>query len=346
VGDFGGGFAQGFGQQFQAQQDRALQGEALRLAQQRFKLEEKERGIQIKVLQRQLERDPMAFLQGLGLVQPTPTGDLPQAPASTTGPALGTGMGGLELGGVDVTEAGDIRAQFRRPERQRPVAVGPGAALVDPTTGQPIFTAPERPDRPVAVGPGGILVDPKTGRQIFQAPERPMTVGPGGALVDPRTGRPVFQAEPAPQGPGGAIVGLAKSLRQQGLLQNDLEEAEFIQQFAGRPDLTQLLLSQFPGGASAPQGAGGAELGGIGGTLRQRVQEQGAGQAPPPQAAPSRTNGGPPKGAPPRGFTTEDFPPEIQTVQQAVRFLMVRFGMSQPEAEKWFKENIGASAVR
>lgn len=55
------------------------------------------------------------------------------------------------------------------------VNVPPGGTAINPTTGETVFTNPNRPgsDRPVSVSPGATLVDPGTGRAIFTAPEKP-----------------------------------------------------------------------------------------------------------------------------------------------------------------------------
>jgi len=68
-------------------------------------------------------------------------------------------------------------------EHPKPVTVSPGAALVDPKTGKPIFTAPaaQAPNRPVTVSPGATLVDPATGKVIFTAPSKATDKPPTGA---------------------------------------------------------------------------------------------------------------------------------------------------------------------
>ena len=68
-----------------------------------------------------------------------------------------------------------------------------GNTLVDATTGEVVFTAPEKP---TTVAPGSALVGPD-GRVVYQAPDResakPMTVAPGASLVSP-DGKPLFTA--------------------------------------------------------------------------------------------------------------------------------------------------------
>ena len=86
-----------------------------------------------------------------------------------------------------------------RPER--PSSVAPGGSLVDPQTGIPIYTNPNRPEsnRPISVAPGGVAIDPQTGIPIYTSPnrpesDRPVSVAPGGMLVSPKTGVPIYKA--------------------------------------------------------------------------------------------------------------------------------------------------------
>lgn len=87
-----------------------------------------------------------------------------------------------------------------------------GGNLVD-EQGRVIFSAPEKPvnERPVSVAPGGTLVNPRTGETMFSAPnkpdkpERPITVAPGGTVLDPTTGKPIFTAPERPPKPTADI---------------------------------------------------------------------------------------------------------------------------------------------
>jgi len=263
----------------------------------------------------------------------------------------------------------------------RPVAVGPGQQLVDPRTGRAIAAVPSTPRAPVSVAPGGTLVDPTTGRAVFQAPpaepKAPATatelndlaltlkgkdfraLNPGERLevsTELEKNKREFEAfkaslrGQAETSPGKRIVELSESLRQQGLLRNDFEEAEFIQVMTVRPDLLQRIL----------QGDTGAVTD-IAGQVRQRIQQR---QLPPPTgprrerptgqsipgapagaapgapgapAAPAPT--GPPKTTPPANL---EFPSEIQTTGQAVRYLTIRFGLSEQEAREFVKKQQGA----
>lgn len=56
------------------------------------------------------------------------------------------------------------------PAVRPPVSVAPGHTLVDPSTAQPVFTAPNAPQRPVVVGPGAIAVNPQTGDTLATGP--------------------------------------------------------------------------------------------------------------------------------------------------------------------------------
>lgn len=66
-----------------------------------------------------------------------------------------------------LTQMRDLAPKYRD---AKPVTVAPGAALVNPVTGQPVFQAP---DRPVSVPPNGTLVRPDTGKTIYKAPAAP-----------------------------------------------------------------------------------------------------------------------------------------------------------------------------
>jgi hypothetical protein len=76
--------------------------------------------------------------------------------------------------------------QMMQPEgAAAPVAVSAGAHLVDPQTGEPIFSAPfkpEGPGGPMRGRPGDVFFDPQTGEQMFSVPESPGSVTPSTAL--------------------------------------------------------------------------------------------------------------------------------------------------------------------
>src|SRR3990172_2998254 len=117
MGDFAGGFAQGFGPQFQAQQQRGLEMKELKLRQQALKSQEELDKLRGQKILKELQQDPNAFLEKfmnmLQGQQPGPTGTLPQAPMGGAGQAAP--MGGLELGGVTVGPSGPS-ISFKRPE--------------------------------------------------------------------------------------------------------------------------------------------------------------------------------------------------------------------------------------
>jgi hypothetical protein len=77
----------------------------------------------------------------------------------------------------------------------------PGYRLTPAGTAERIPGLPADVRAPISVAPGATLVDPVTGRPVFAAPERPVPVAPGGALVDPQTGRIVTERAPAEQAP-------------------------------------------------------------------------------------------------------------------------------------------------
>ena len=59
---------------------------------------------------------------------------------------------------------------------EKPIAMGAGQHLVDPTQGRIIMQTPpaERPpERPISLAPGGSLIEPSTGRIIRSMPDRP-----------------------------------------------------------------------------------------------------------------------------------------------------------------------------
>lgn len=68
----------------------------------------------------------------------------------------------------------------------------------DPTWVQMIAKRGQQPEKPVSVSPGASLVNPTTGKPVYSAPSNPVTVAPGGSLVNPQTGQQVYQAPQAP----------------------------------------------------------------------------------------------------------------------------------------------------
>ncbi len=71
--------------------------------------------------------------------------------------------------------AEEISELLGKQKAERGQVVGPGATLVG-QDGAPVYTNPNQTpgsDRPVSVAPGGTLVNPKTGRPIYTAPEKP-----------------------------------------------------------------------------------------------------------------------------------------------------------------------------
>lgn len=81
-----------------------------------------------------------------------------------------------------------------------------GNALVDTSTGQPIYQAPEKG---TSVSAGTALVDPSTGRVIYQAPDKDstklQTVAPGHVVFDPSSRQPVFTAPAAERDEGAKV---------------------------------------------------------------------------------------------------------------------------------------------
>ncbi|HEX9660219.1 MAG TPA: hypothetical protein VGA18_07950, partial [Rhodothermales bacterium] len=122
MGDFGGGFAQGFGPQFQAQQQRGLEAELLKVRLQSVKSEEKLRDLQGKKLLMEIQNDPNAFFEKfMGMLQgqqPGPTGTLPQQPMGGAGQAAPMGgPGGFRPSSVSVGPSGPT-IKFDAPQFQ------------------------------------------------------------------------------------------------------------------------------------------------------------------------------------------------------------------------------------
>ena len=96
-----------------------------------------------------------------------------QGLASETDPARRTAMFQqaaplLAQAGVPI---GDIAKVFGVGEAQKPVVLGEGQMLVDPTTGKQIAAGAQPTTKPTAVSAGQSLVDPSTGKVIYTAPK-------------------------------------------------------------------------------------------------------------------------------------------------------------------------------
>jgi hypothetical protein len=71
-------------------------------------------------------------------------------------------------------------------------------AQYNPTWAQMQASKGKEPEKPVSVSPGASLVDPRTGKPVYSAPANPVNVAPGSTLVDPQTGQARFTAPKAP----------------------------------------------------------------------------------------------------------------------------------------------------
>lgn len=63
-----------------------------------------------------------------------------------------------------------------QPKPASPVALSPGQRLVNPTSGEAIYEAPERPEKPqgpMILSPGAALIDPTQGRIMLKNPTAP-----------------------------------------------------------------------------------------------------------------------------------------------------------------------------
>lgn len=66
-----------------------------------------------------------------------------------------------------------LRSGQTIPKPVAPVQVRPGSSLVNPQSGQSIFTAPPAPQRPMSVPAGGTVINPQTGQPMYTAPAKP-----------------------------------------------------------------------------------------------------------------------------------------------------------------------------
>lgn len=96
-------------------------------------------------------------------------------------------------------QQGDLlRTLLGMTEPQRPVEAGGG--LYDPESQNWLLQPQDRAERPITTGPGDVVIDPRTGQPIYTNPNerdtpanRPQEVSPGGYLVDPVTGKVIFK---------------------------------------------------------------------------------------------------------------------------------------------------------
>lgn len=103
--------------------------------------------------------------------------------------------------GLDIQEGHlglAIEEANRPPEPAKPITMGPGGRLVDPTSGRIITEIPDRPappERPITLSPGGALVEPGTGRIITRIPDRPTAGDKVNKTWVLRNGQPTFTGE-------------------------------------------------------------------------------------------------------------------------------------------------------
>ena len=95
-----------------------------------------------------------------------------------------------------------------------PVTVAPGGTLVDPRTGQVVFTAPDRPEQPIRV-----VTDPVTGQHAF-ANIRTREIEPAGIAAAPDTPMaPATAPAAAPAAPAPAAAATSPAIPPQTLWQ-------------------------------------------------------------------------------------------------------------------------------
>jgi len=100
-----------------------------------------------------------------------------------------------------VKEAADLAASLKAmaPAKAETVTVSPGSSVIDPVTGEVIYTAAAKPET-VTVSPGSSVIDPVTGEVIYTAAAKPetFTLSPGQIVVS-ATGETIAQGPAEPQ---------------------------------------------------------------------------------------------------------------------------------------------------
>ncbi len=101
------------------------------------------------------------------LVQPGVSEPLRDLASTLIAGRMGGGMSPMEQ--LEYRKAQADLMKALQPDRVDPVRVGD--ALVNPLTGQPVYTAPQPPERVDPVEVDGALVNPATGEVVYEAPE-------------------------------------------------------------------------------------------------------------------------------------------------------------------------------
>jgi hypothetical protein len=107
----------------------------------------------------------------------------------------------LSAGQALVSPTGQVIYQAPQDKKKNTAVVG--NVLIDLDTGQPIYSAPEKPSERKTATVGNSIIDVATGQVIYSAPEKPQerkTAIVNGVLVDTQTGQPIY-GTPTKQAP-------------------------------------------------------------------------------------------------------------------------------------------------
>src|SRR3972149_3742733 len=140
MGDFGGGFAQGFGPQFQAQQQRGLEMQELKLRQQALKSQTDLDKLRGQKLLMEIQNDPNAFFEKfMGMLQGQQPGE-PKLPAGTSTELAGAmrEIGADPTRPENFTQENAARANRLLQERRVQISRETGAATAQVKREQPL----------------------------------------------------------------------------------------------------------------------------------------------------------------------------------------------------------------
>lgn len=180
----GAGFALGYAEMMAQGLPMIEEGKRRREA---LDMQKRSADLQMKLMDMQIEQATAALRSGEGLQKMLTQGvEVPTESAPEFGMATGQAappstfrMASTEdvIGALppNLQQQLVMHRLMQKPERPAPPqVVAPGGHLVDPATGQPIFSAPDRPEKargPQVVAPGGVLVG-EDGAPIFENPAK------------------------------------------------------------------------------------------------------------------------------------------------------------------------------
>lgn len=168
--------------------------------------------LQSAALQSQMQARQMAGVQAMKMKYPDLADEFDTNPAGAfrivaEREAVSKKPTTLSAGQTLVSPTGEVIYQAPTDKKKNTAVVD--GVVVDLDTGQPIYTAPEKPrDRKTAVV-GNNIVDVATGEIIFTAPEKPSerkTAVVGNNIIDVATGQVIYSAPEKPQERKTAIV--------------------------------------------------------------------------------------------------------------------------------------------